>query len=57
LDRVAEVAVFLKDMADFTAVNEVGAVYSPDNCPARSCIQEGQLPLEALIEIEAIAVR
>ena len=46
--------VFLTDMADFAAVNEVYAQHFAEPFPARSAIQVAGLPLGAPIEIEAI---
>lgn len=55
LDKIVKVVIFLKDMEDFAQVNEVYAKYFKENSPARSCVQVGKLPKDALIEIEAIA--
>ena len=55
LDKVVKVVIFLKDMEDFVQVNEVYSEYFKENSPARSCVQVGKLPKDALIEIEAIA--
>ncbi|VYU02886.1 reactive intermediate/imine deaminase [Clostridium tertium] len=55
LDKVVKVVVFIKDMNDFAAVNEVYAEYFSDNKPARSCVEVARLPKDCLIEIEAIA--
>jgi len=55
LADVIKVVVFLKDMDDFAAVNEVYGEFFPAPYPARSCIQVGKLPLDAVLEIEAIA--
>ena len=59
LDRsaVVKTTVFLKDMNDFAAMNEVYATFFPSNPPARSAVQVGKLPRDAMVEIEAIAVR
>jgi 2-iminobutanoate/2-iminopropanoate deaminase len=57
LDRVVKVNVYLRDMADFTAMNDVYASYFPKNPPARTCIAAKQLPFDILIEIEAVALR
>lgn len=54
LEDVAKVTIFLTDMADFGAVNEVYAQAFADEPPARSCVQVAALPLGADIEIEAI---
>jgi 2-iminobutanoate/2-iminopropanoate deaminase len=57
LGTVLKTTVFLKDMGDFQAVNEVYATFFKAPCPARSCVQVAALPKGARIEIEAIAVR
>lgn len=53
---VVKTTVFLQDMADFRAMNEVYATFFPDAPPARSTVQVAALPLRGLVEIEAIAV-
>jgi 2-iminobutanoate/2-iminopropanoate deaminase len=55
LDRVLRVGIFLVDLADFKAVNEVYAGFFTGVCPARSTVQVAALPLGAKIEIEAVA--
>jgi 2-iminobutanoate/2-iminopropanoate deaminase len=55
--NVAKVTIFLTEMADFAAVNKAYTAFFPDPAPARSTVAVRQLPLGALIEIEAIAVR
>lgn len=57
LENVVKTTVFLKDMNDFAAMNEVYATFFPSNPPARSAVQVGKLPRDAMVEIEAIAVR
>jgi 2-iminobutanoate/2-iminopropanoate deaminase len=57
LSRVVKTTVFLADMADFGAMNQVYAEFFPADPPARSTVAVRQLPLGALVEIEAIAVR
>ena len=57
LDKVLKVNIFLDDVNDFAAVNEVYAKYFTENKPARSCVEVANLPKKALIEIEAIAVK
>lgn len=52
---VLKVTVFLRDMKDFTAMNEVYVDYFPINPPARSAIQVAGLPKDAVLEIEVIA--
>lgn len=53
---VVKTTIFLADIADFAAVNEVYAAVFPQPCPARSCFAVAALPKNAKIEIEAIAV-
>ncbi len=57
LANVAKATVFLKDIKDFAAMNEVYARYFTEECPARSAVQAAALPKDALVEIEVIAVR
>ncbi|MDU4888989.1 MAG: RidA family protein [Clostridium sp.] len=56
MDKVVKTLVFIKDMNDFAAMNEVYATYFTSNPPARSCVQPAKLPKDALIEIEVIAI-
>ena len=56
LDRVVKTTVFLADMADFTAMNEVYASHVGSTPPARSTVEVAKLPSGALVEIEAIAL-
>lgn len=55
--NVVKTTVFLADIGDFGAINEVYASYFTENPPARSCVQAGALPKGGLFEIEAIAVK
>jgi 2-iminobutanoate/2-iminopropanoate deaminase len=55
-DRVVKTTIFLADMGDFAAVNEVYGGYFVAEPPARSTVQVAALPRGALVEIEAIAV-
>lgn len=55
--NLVKTTVFLVDMADFPAMNEVYATYMVEPFPARSTIQVAALPLGARVEIEAIARR
>ena len=58
LDRVVKTTVFLFDMNDFGAMNAVYAeLFGTENCPARAAIEVRRLPKDALVEIEAIAIR
>ena len=54
--HVVKTTVFLTDLADFAALNDVYAIFFPDQPPARSTIQVAALPKGARVEIEAIAV-
>ncbi len=55
-EDVVKTTVFLRDMADFAAVNGVYAKYFPQPYPARSTVAVAGLPKDARVEIEAIAV-
>ena len=57
VEDVVKTTVFLADMNDFAAVNAVYARHFPGEVPARSCVQVAALPMGALFEIEAVAVR
>jgi 2-iminobutanoate/2-iminopropanoate deaminase len=56
LDRVVKATVFLKNMADFAAMNDVYAQYLGGAKPARSTVAVAELPRGALIEIDLVAV-
>ncbi len=56
LENVVKTTVFIKDMNDFAAINEVYKKFFTDNYPARSCVEVARLPKDVLIEIECIAV-
>ena len=55
LDQVVRTTVYLANMDDFGAVNEVYARYFSNDFPARACVEVSRLPLGALVEIDAIA--
>ena len=55
LHHVVKTTVFLKDMNDFAAMNEVYGKYFSAASPARSTVQVARLPKDALVEIEVIA--
>jgi 2-iminobutanoate/2-iminopropanoate deaminase len=57
LRNVVKTTVFLADMADFAAMNEVYAQFFRDPFPARSAVAVKTLPKGALVEIECIAVK
>jgi len=56
LNQIVKTTVFLADMNDFMAMNEVYARFFPETPPARATIQAARLPRDAKVEIEAIAV-
>lgn len=55
LGNVIKTTVFLREMNDFTTMNAVYAEFFTENFPARSAVQVARLPLDAQVEIEAIA--
>jgi len=57
LENVAKCGIFLQSMDDFTQVNEVYAQYFSEHKPARFCVEVSKLPKDALVEIDAIAVK
>ncbi len=58
LDTVLKTTCFLAKMEDFSAFNAVySEFFDANGAPARSCIQAGKLPKDALVEIEAIAYK
>jgi 2-iminobutanoate/2-iminopropanoate deaminase len=56
LEQVVKTTVFLQDINDFGAMNEVYAEFFVTNPPARSAVQVAALPLGGMVEIEAVAV-
>lgn len=56
LENVVKTTVFLADMNDFAAMNEVYGKYFDSNKPARATVQAARLPRDAKVEIECIAV-
>ncbi len=56
LDAVVKTTVFLTDMGDFNAMNEIYGRYFNDNKPARATVQAARLPRDAKVEIDCIAV-
>lgn len=57
LSQVVKTSVFLKDMNDFAAMNEVYAKHFGDaEAPARACVEVARLPKDVLVEIECIAI-
>ena len=56
LNQIVKTTVFLEDMNDFTAMNEVYGRFFSETPPARATVQAARLPRDAKVEIEAIAV-
>ena len=57
MDNVVKTTVFLRDINDFAAMNEVYATYFTNNPPARSAVQVAKLPKDAIVEIEVFATK
>ncbi len=55
MSKVIKTTVFIRHMDDFAAVNAIYAQYFTEPYPARSCVEVGHLPKDALLECEAIA--
>ena len=56
-EQVMKTTVYLKNMDDFATVNQVYASYFAAPYPTRSCVEVAGLPKDALVEIDAIALR
>lgn len=56
LDHAVKASVFLKDMGEFAAMNEVYARYFSKNAPARSTVEVARLPRDVRVEIDLIAL-
>ena len=57
ISQVVKTTVFIKDMNDFGAINEVYAKYFTEPYPSRSCVEVARLPKDVMLEIEAIALK
>jgi len=57
LNNIVKTTIFLADINDYRKVNEIYGSFFNENKPARSTVQVAALPLGALVEIEAIAVK
>ncbi|MGG1680132.1 2-iminobutanoate/2-iminopropanoate deaminase [Neobacillus sp. NRS-1170] len=55
-ETVVKATVFIKNMDEFTAVNEVYGEYFSTHKPARSCVEVARLPKDVLVEIEVVAL-
>ena len=56
MDHVVKTTVFVKDLNDFAAINEVYASFFEAPYPSRSCVEVARLPKDLMVEIEAVAV-
>lgn len=57
ISQVVKTTVFIKEMNDFGAINEVYAKYFTEPYPSRSCVEVARLPKDVMLEIEAIALK
>ena len=53
---ILKTTVFVQNLDDFAAVNEIYGSYFSDTYPSRSCVQVAKLPLDGLVEIECVAL-
>ncbi|KAH8549414.1 endoribonuclease L-PSP [Umbelopsis sp. PMI_123] len=56
LNRVVKTTVFLKNMNDFVAMNEIYGTYFPETKPARSAVEVARLPKDVQVEVECVAL-
>lgn len=57
MNKVVKTTVFIKEMNDFAAINEVYQTFFTEAFPARSCVEVARLPKDVMLEIEAIAIK
>ncbi len=57
MNNVIKTTVFIKEMNDFGAINEVYATFFEGDFPARSCVEVARLPKDVMLEVEAIATK
>ncbi len=57
MQEVVKTTVFIKEMDDFGAINEVYQNFFPEPYPARSCVEVARLPKDVMLEIEAVALK
>ncbi|MCI5620603.1 MAG: RidA family protein [Lachnospiraceae bacterium] len=57
LKEVVKTTVFIKEMNDFGAINEVYQSFFTEPFPARSCVEVARLPKDVMLEIEAVAIK
>ena len=55
-DNVVKTSIFIKNMNDFSVINEIYGSYFKSEPPARACVEVARLPKDVLAEVEAIAV-
>jgi 2-iminobutanoate/2-iminopropanoate deaminase len=55
MDKVVKTTVFIQNMDDFAAINEIYAKFFTEPYPVRSCVEVAKLPKGVLLEVEAIA--
>jgi len=55
LEKIVKTTIFIKDMNNFSKINEIYSQYFTNKYPARSCVEVSRLPKDVQIEIEAIA--
>ena len=56
MDKVVKTVVYITDLNNFTAMNQIYAAYFAEPYPARSCVEVSRLPKDVLVEIEAVAL-
>ena len=56
LNNMLQMTVYLSDMNNYSAMNEVFAQYFKDSPPARTCVQVVRIPRDVLVEIDAMAI-
>lgn len=56
-ENVMKTTVFLRNMNDFGAVNQIYSAFFGDHKPARSCVEVARLPKDGLVEIEVAAMK
>lgn len=57
MENVVKTTVFIKEMNDFAAINEVYETFFSGDYPARSCVEVARLPKDVMLEIEAVAIK
>ncbi len=57
MDQVVKTTVFIQEMDQFSAINEIYAGFFKEPYPARSCVEVARLPKDVLLEVEAVALK